>query len=81
MKRLILKISMIIVMLSTTLSVSAASGAATIAVNVLLNKDADVQVVKQLAKVGTVLNILSEIDAIVCFTILGIIISAFNVQI
>jgi subtilisin family serine protease len=64
MKKLMMKFSVIIALLSSTVSVSAASLSASIAVNVLLSKDADAAILKQLKTVGTVLNVFNEIDAV-----------------
>ena len=64
MKKLMMKFSVIMALLSSTVSVSAASLSASIAVNVLLSKDADAAVLKQLKTVGTVLNVFNEIDAV-----------------
>jgi len=64
MKRLMLKLSIIAALLSTTLTVSAASVNATIGVNVVLRQDATTAILKQLGQVGTVLNVLSEIDSV-----------------
>jgi len=64
MKKWMLKISVIIALLSSTVTVSAASAAATIGVNVLLKGDATSVILKQLGNVGTVLNVLNEIDAV-----------------
>jgi len=64
MKRLVMKLFVLLAMLSTTLTVSAASPQATISVNVLLKQDVSAAVLKQLGNVGTVLNVLKEIDAV-----------------
>jgi len=65
MKRLSLKIAVIIAMLlSVSLNVSANLSVGTIGVNVLLNKDADAVVLKELGKFGTVLTVISEIDGV-----------------
>lgn len=64
MKKLVMKFSVILALFSSTVSVSAASLSASIAVNVLLSKDADAAVLKQLKSVGTVLNVINEIDAV-----------------
>ena len=64
MKRLVMKLFVLLAMLSTTLTVSAASPQATISVNVLLKQDASAAVLKQLGNLGTVLNVLKEIDAV-----------------
>lgn len=64
MKRLVMKLFVLLAMLSTTLTVSAASPQATVSVNVLLRQDVNSTVLKQLGSVGTVLNVLSEIDAV-----------------
>jgi subtilisin family serine protease len=64
MKKLGIRVLVILAMLSTSLSVSAASIAATIGVNVLLNKDIDASVLKELGSLGTVLNVISEVDGL-----------------
>jgi len=64
MKRLIMKLSLIAALLSTTLTVSAASVSATIGVNVVLRQDATSLILKQLGQVGTVLNVLNDIDSV-----------------
>ena len=64
MKKLGVRILVILAMLSTSLSVSAASLAATIGVNVLLNKDIDASVLKELGSLGTVLNVIKEVDGL-----------------
>jgi subtilisin family serine protease len=64
MKRLVMKLFVLLAMLSTTLTVSAASPQATISVNVLLKQDVSSVVLKQLRNVGTVLTVLNEIDAV-----------------
>ncbi len=64
MKRLGLKILIIVAMLSVSVGVSAASTSGTIGVNVVLNRDIDSAILKELKGLGTVLNVISEIDGV-----------------
>ena len=64
MKRLVMKLFVLLAMLSTTVTVSAASLQASVSVNVLLKQDVDSVVLKQLGSLGTVLNVFKEIDAV-----------------
>lgn len=64
MKRFWLKIMLVVAMLTVTTGISAASASASVGVNVLLNTDATPSVLKSLGKFGTVLSVITEIDAL-----------------
>lgn len=64
MKRFWLKIMLVVAMLTVTTGISAASASASVGVNVLLNTDATPSVLRSLGKFGTVLSVISEIDAL-----------------
>jgi len=64
MKRFWLKIMLVLAMLTVSTGISAASTSASVGVNVLLNTDATPSVLKSLGKYGSVLSVISEIDAL-----------------
>jgi subtilisin family serine protease len=64
MKRFWLKIMLVLAMLTVSTGISAASTSASVGVNVLLNTDATPSVLKSLGKFGTVLSVITEIDAL-----------------
>ena len=64
MKRFWLKIMLVAAMLTVSTGISAASTSASVGVNVLLNTDATPSVLKSLGKFGTVLSVITEIDAL-----------------
>ena len=64
MKRFWLKIMLVLAMLTVSTGISAASSSASVGVNVLLNTDATPSVLKSLGKFGTVLTVITEIDAL-----------------
>ena len=64
MKRSGMKILIVMAMLSVSVGVSAASTSGTIGVNVLLSRDVDSAILKELKGLGTVLNVISEINGV-----------------
>jgi subtilisin family serine protease len=64
MKRFWLKIMLVLAMLTVTTGISAASTSASVGVNVLLNTDATPSVLKSLGRYGSVLSVITEIDAL-----------------
>ena len=64
MKRFWLKVMLVLAMLTVSTGISAASTSASVGVNVLLNTDATPSVLKSLGRYGSVLSVITEIDAL-----------------